>query len=97
MIRSFADVLALWTPLQLSRVLKVRYTTAAQMHRRGSIGSAHWARLIEAASARGEILTADMLVTFADACRLARSGGDRLSSSSGRVRQKSQSTSSGPP
>jgi hypothetical protein len=66
MIRSFADVLALWTPLQLSRVLKIRYPTAAAMHQRGSIGPAHWARLIEAADARGEIITADMLVRFAD-------------------------------
>lgn len=79
MIRSFADVLALWTPLQLSRVLDVRYTTAAAMHRRGSIGPAHWARLIEAAAARGEVITADMLVKFAD---------QRRSSSSSRVRQK---------
>ena len=65
MIRSFADVLALWTPLQLSRVLKVPYSTAAAMYQRGSIGPAHWSRLIEAAAARGEIITADMLVRCA--------------------------------
>jgi hypothetical protein len=66
MIRSFADALGLWTPLQLSRVLKVPYSTAATMYRRGSIGPRHWSRLIEAAAARGEIITAQMLVKFAD-------------------------------
>jgi hypothetical protein len=65
-IRSFADVLALWTPLQLSRVLNVPYSTAKAMHWRGLIGPAHWARLIEAATACGEIVTADMLIKFAD-------------------------------
>jgi hypothetical protein len=80
MIRSFADALGLWTPLQLSRVLKVPYSTAATMYQRGSIGPRHWSRLIEAAAARGEIITAQMLVKFADERRDARrgaSGGDR--------------------
>jgi hypothetical protein len=73
MMRSFADVLALWTPLQLSRVLAVPYSTAATMYQRGSIGPKHWSRVIAAASARGEIITADMLVKFADHRRLERS------------------------
>jgi hypothetical protein len=66
MIRGFADVLALWTPKQLSRVLKVPYHTAAAMYQRESIASRYWARLIKAAEARGETITADMLVRFAD-------------------------------
>jgi hypothetical protein len=83
MIRSFADALGLWTPLQLSRVLKVPYSTAATMYRRGSIGPRHWSRLIEAAAARGEIITAQMLVKFAD----ERRGAQRSASpaSSGRI------------
>jgi hypothetical protein len=92
MIRGFADVLALWTPLQLSRALKVPYQTAAGMYRRGSIGSKHWSRLIEAATARGEILTADMLIKFADERR--RSASDRSPPSSERIKQQSQSASS---
>jgi hypothetical protein len=76
MIRSFADVLALWTPKQLSRVLKVPYSTAAAMYQRGSIGPAHWARLIAAAEARGEVITADMLLRFAADRRMQpRRGG----------------------
>jgi hypothetical protein len=93
MMRSFADVLALWKPLQLSRVLKVPYSTAATMYQRGSIGPKHWSRLIEATAARGEIVTADMLVKFADDRRLERSR-TRLPTSSGRIRHKPQSASS---
>jgi hypothetical protein len=95
MIRNFADVLALWTPLQLSRVLKVPYSTAAAMYQRGSIGPKHWSRLIEAAAARGEIITADMLVKLADERR--RSRAEKPPSSSGRIRQKPQSASSALP
>jgi hypothetical protein len=94
MMRSFTDVLALWTPLQLSRVLKVPYSTAATMYQRRSIGPKHWSRLIDAAAARGEIITADMLVRFADERRQSSTG--RSPSSSGRVRQKPQSLSSAP-
>jgi hypothetical protein len=93
MIRSFADVLALWTPLQLSRVLNVRYQTAAAMHRRGSIGPAHWARLIEAAASRGEIITAEMLVKFANDRRLA-SLTKQPPAASDSIRHKPQSASS---
>jgi hypothetical protein len=67
MIKSFLDVLGLWTPKQLSRVLKIPYSTGAAMYQRGSIGPAHWARIIEAAEARGEVITANMLVSFAAA------------------------------
>jgi hypothetical protein len=40
------------------------YTTAVAMYQREAVGSAHWSRLIEATTARGEILTADMLINF---------------------------------
>jgi hypothetical protein len=63
-LRSFTDVLALWTPIQFSRVMGVPYTTACAMYQRESVGSAHWSRLIEVTKARGEVLTADMLIQF---------------------------------
>jgi hypothetical protein len=44
----------------------VPYTTACAMYQRESVGSAHWSRLIEVTKARGEILTADMLIQFRD-------------------------------
>jgi hypothetical protein len=65
------------------------------MYRRGSIGSKHWSRLIEAAAARGEIITADMLVSFADARR--RAGPSHSPALSVRIRQKLQSASSALP
>jgi hypothetical protein len=65
-LRSFTDVLALWTPKQFSRVMGLRYTTAVAMYQREAVGSAHWSRLIEVTTARGEILTADMLINFRD-------------------------------
>lgn len=72
MLRSFTDVLALWTPKQLSRVLPVPYSTAVAMYQRGRIGPGHWARLIEAAADRGETLTADMLLRFRDQAKAAK-------------------------
>lgn len=64
MLRSFNDVLALWTPKQFSRVMGLRYTTAVQMYNRHAINSAHWSKLIEATKARGEVLTPEMLMRF---------------------------------
>jgi hypothetical protein len=97
MIRSFGDLLALWTPLQLSRVLNVGYSTAAAMYQRGSIGPKHWSRLIEAASARGEIITADMLIKFGDERRRAGPAQSRSFQVHVRARRKSQSAAALPP
>jgi hypothetical protein len=93
MIRGFADVLALWSPLQLSRVLEVPYSTAVSMYQRKSIGPGHWGRLIQAAASRGEIITAEMLITFADK---RRREGPRRRSSSGRRQCSPQSAASSP-
>lgn len=73
-IRSFADVLALWTPRQLSRLLGIKKTTVAGMYQRQSIAPPYWQRIIEIAAARGEIITADMLVSFASKRKQERSG-----------------------
>jgi hypothetical protein len=63
-IKTFDDVLALWTPAQLSRVLGVRYGTVAAMYQRGWIAPAYWPAILEAAKARGEVLTAEMMIGF---------------------------------
>jgi hypothetical protein len=65
-IRNFAELFALWTPLQLSRLLDIPYRTAVSMYQRGAIGPGHWARIIEISKARGEPITADMLIAFRD-------------------------------
>jgi hypothetical protein len=60
------------------------------MYQREAVGSAHWSRLIEVTKARGEILTADMLIQFRDVNtakpRQRRTTGGRR----GRPRSKSQ-------
>lgn len=69
MVRNFRELLALWTPKQLSVVLGCPYQTAVAMYRRESISPDFWTRIIEGARWRGEIVTADMLLTFADTRR----------------------------
>jgi hypothetical protein len=99
MIRNFAELLGLWTPKQLSRLLRVPYSTAAAMYQRGAIGPAHWSRLIQIAEARGEIITADMLVAFYD--QNANDGRVQVHIRASRlkpaIRPKSKSQASAPP
>ncbi|HSR77589.1 MAG TPA: hypothetical protein VLN57_13470 [Xanthobacteraceae bacterium] len=64
--------------------------TAMAMYNRDSIGSAHWSRLIEVTTARGEILTAEMLIRFRD-LNVAKTRGRTTAHTRGRTRPKSQS------
>lgn len=68
----------------------LRYGTAVAMYARDSIGSAHWSRLIEVTTARGEILTAEMLIQFRD-INVAKTRDRIAARRRGRTRSKSQS------
>jgi hypothetical protein len=65
MLKSFEDLLALFSIAELARELDVPYQTAAGWKRRGTISLVHWQQLMRLAAARGEVLTATMLLDFA--------------------------------
>lgn len=71
-LTSFSDLIAQWPSLVVFHEdLGVPYPTAAAMKQRGSIGSEHWARVVEAASKRGiEGVTVEMLAKFAEKRRV---------------------------
>jgi hypothetical protein len=46
------------------------------MYQRGSVGPGHWSRIIKLAEARGEVVTADMLIAFRD-LRIKERAADR--------------------
>jgi hypothetical protein len=66
MVRDFSELLALWTPTQLSRLLGARLSTVKAMYLRGSIGPAHWSKIIDLSAARGEPVSAHDLLRFRD-------------------------------
>jgi hypothetical protein len=69
---TFDELLGLWdTPKELSLALGTLYVTAQLMKRRRSVGVDHWPRLIEAAAAKGVILTSDDLLAMREKRRAA--------------------------
>jgi hypothetical protein len=89
-LRSFNDVLALWTPKQFSRVMGLSYSTAVAMYQRESISTKHWLKVIELTTARGEVLTAEMLLHFRE--RIAVKADQRIAvQSRGRAHRRTKS------
>lgn len=64
-IGRFEQLLDIFTAQELSAALACPYQTAAAMKRRGSVGTKHWPRLIDAARARGVALDGDKLIKLA--------------------------------
>jgi hypothetical protein len=63
---SFDDLLAHWTPAELSEDLCVPYHTAASMKRRGWVAATHWAALMQSARKKSLPVAEEMLIRFGD-------------------------------
>lgn len=80
-MKTFRDLIDKWESVaSFARDLGVRYTTAASMYDRNSVGSTHWPALKRAARRRGFTDIADeTLARLAAGCPADREIGDEAS------------------
>ena len=67
MVDDFRDVIAIWdTPHELATQVGVRVEAIRKWHQRDRIPPHYWQRIIEAAQAKGQALSADDLTRIAN-------------------------------